>query len=145
MNNTPIKAGIVIYINELFPTKSDLKELKREIRNGICDVIPEHGGSDYYALNRWDEHSPLPTFSDDFLLRRALRFVSATSDERDIAVQHIDNVVQEIESCVQSEYNSGHILSSWNPCYNKSDCAACDFRRFCTQEGEDSWSVHAPG
>lgn len=144
-NNTPIKAGIVIYINELFPTKSDLIELKREIQNEVCDVTPEHGGADYYALNRWDEHSPLPTFSDDFLLRRALRFVSATSDERDVAVRNIDGVVQEIEGCVQAEYNSGHILSSWNPRYNKSDCAACDFRRFCTQENQDAWTVHAPG
>lgn len=144
-NNTPIKAGIVIYINELFPTKSDLIELKREIQNGTCDILPERGDSDYYSLYRWDEHSPLPEFSSRFLLRRALRFVSASPNERNEAVRHIDNVVQEIEGCVQAEYNSGHILASWNPCYNKTDCAACDFRRFCTQDGEDTWAVHAPG
>ncbi len=144
-NNTPIKAGIVVYINELFPTKSDLREMKRELQKGICDVAPETGGADYYALNRWDEHSDLPALSNDFLLRRALRFISASSVERNSAVQHIDEVVQEIESCVQLEYNSGHILSSWNPKYNKADCAACDFRRFCSQEGKDSWSVQAPG
>ena len=144
-NNVPIKAGIIVYINELFPTKSDLIQLKREIANKVCDIIPQNGSPDYYALYRWQENDPLPVFSNEFLIRRALRFVSSTPSEATAAVQNIDAIVNKIESCVESEHNSGSILDNWEVCFNSQDCAACDFRRFCTPPGQSSWHVQAPG
>ena len=144
--NIPIRAGIIVYINELYPTKSDLYELKREVEHGIGEVLPPRGSADYYALFRWNGTENLPKFTDEFLLKRALRFISTAPQETALAVHKIDTVVQEIEVCVQSEYNTGSILSNWTPRNsNEQDCVACDFRRFCSPEGHEPWSVQAPG
>ena len=144
-NSTPIRAGLIVYINELHPTKDDLIELKRELHNGSTDVLPEVGSADYYALYRWNGREPLPQFSDDFLLRRSIRVISSSTQEANEAVHNIDAVVQEIEQCVQTEYDSGAILSTWGTNHIPEDCAACDFRRFCTPDGAEPWSVQAPG
>lgn len=144
-SNIPIKAGIIVYINELCPTKSDLIQLKHEIMNNICDIRPQNGSPDYYALFRWQDNDPLPVFSKEFLLRRALKLVSSTPCEANAAVINIDAVVQKIERCVESEHNSGTILDNWETCFHPQDCSACDFRRFCTPPGQSSWQVQAPG
>lgn len=68
---TPIGAALLIYINELAPSRTDLRELKREMVSNDTDVIPANGSSDYYALHRWQPTSggPLPQLTQDFLIR----------------------------------------------------------------------------
>ena len=145
--NVPIKAGIVVYVNELSPTKTDLLQLKRELQSGTSDVLPQRGSADYYALYRWTENDPIPRFTTEFLLRRALRFISTSEEEAYEAVKTIDAVVQQIEEYVQQEFYSGSILDTWVPGENaeQQDCDACDFRRFCVKPGAQLWKVQAPG
>jgi hypothetical protein len=59
----PVGAGMVIYVNELSPSATDLKQLKDDIRQGDTDITPANGSTDYYApcpdsLLRFDWHEP---------------------------------------------------------------------------------------
>jgi hypothetical protein len=130
-NTNVIRSGIVIYINELSPSADEIKELKKEILRNETDVKPITGSADYYALNTWQEGSPCPNFTENFLLNRALRIVPVTTLDINNAVSEIDRVVTEIETCVLNENSSGNILTNWGSDGIDKDCDACDFRRFC--------------
>lgn len=152
-NTNPVKAGILIYVNELSPSQTDLNELKREIAQGLTDVEPTSGSADYYALNTWQsgQYQPLPTFTDNFLLQRAVRIVSVEDTDREQAVIEIDNVIAQIESCALHENSTGNIPNHWNADGGDGDCDACDWRRFCPspsstrQTGQPPRPPVAPG
>src|SRR5262249_55743893 len=42
-NATPVGAGLLIYINELSPSRTDLLALRQEYQNGTTDVLPPNG------------------------------------------------------------------------------------------------------
>jgi hypothetical protein len=128
-----VGAGILVYINELVPSRTDLEHLRREILNGTTDVIPANGTPDYYALHRWqpNQGNPPPTFSTGYLLQRAIRIVDVSHVQVQHAVNQIDQVVGEIELSVVNENNTGDIPSNWNATGVDQDCTACDFKHFC--------------
>lgn len=132
-NTNPVRAGILIYVNELSPSQTDLNELRREIAQGLTDVEPTSGSADYYALNTWQsgQGQPLPTFTDNFLLQRAVRIVPVDDPAINQAVSEIDNVIAHIESCALHENATGNIPNNWNADGGDGDCDACDWRRFC--------------
>lgn len=132
-NRNPVKAGILIYVNELSPSQSDLNDLKTEISEGQTDVQPSSGSADYYALNTWQTGQGLstPNFTINFLRQRAVRIVSVGDIEINQAVAQIDEVISQIERCALQENAKGHIPNHWNADGGAGDCDACDFRRFC--------------
>ena len=129
----PVKAGILVYVNELSPSNTDLDALKREIAQGLTDVEPTSGSSDYYALNTWQsgQGTPIPSFTDNFLRERAVRIVPVDHTAINQAVSEIDNVIAQIEGCALHENATGNIPNNWNADGGNGDCDACDFRRFC--------------
>lgn len=127
----PIKAGILIYVNELSPSQGDLEQLKSEIHQGKTDVTPAIGSSDYYALYQWQKGSNLPQFTDKFLLERCIRVVDVSLVNINNAVTQIDNIVGQIEQCAVNENTSGQIPGNWPTTGDHNDCDPCDFRRFC--------------
>lgn len=127
----PVGAGILVYVNELSPSESDLLAFKEEISQGRTDIQPASGTQDYYTLYTWQRGMPIPVFSEEFLLHRAVRIVEVTPNEVNQAVQQIDHVVSEIELCALNENVSGVIISNWPTTGDDQDCDACDFRRFC--------------
>jgi hypothetical protein len=129
-NTNPVRAGVLIYTNELSPSGRDLEELKREIASGRTDILPTPGSPDYYALNTWSEGAA-PSFTTEFLLKRAIRVVSVDEDNINQAVAAIDNVISQIETCALEENASGNIPNHWIGDGGEKDCDACDFRRFC--------------
>lgn len=152
----PIGAGILVYVNELSPSQEDLSDYLKEITEGRTDVVPENGSADYYALHRWRKGSAVPTFSDDFLLRRSVRIVGVTPAEVDQAVNEIDKVVEQIEDCALKEHATGRIPGNWPTTGDERDCVACDFRRFCrgtawlraaeaSGAGTDATRIRPPG
>ena len=145
-NTNPVGAGILIYVNELSPSQSDLDELKREIAQKRTDVAPTSGSPDYYALNTWQSglSQPTPTLTPDFLLQRAIRIVPVNNAEVNQAVAAIDNVVTQIEICALNENATGIIPSNWNANGGDDDCQACDFRRFCPSTAQFRASKTTP-
>ncbi|MEW6458163.1 MAG: PD-(D/E)XK nuclease family protein [Bacillota bacterium] len=127
----PIGAGIVVYVNELSPSQTDLLEYMDEIAQDRTDVVPPRGSADYYALHRWRRGVDVPTFSAGFLLQRAVRIVGATPMDVDQAVNAIDEVVAQIELCALRENATGLIPGNWPTTGDEQDCDPCDFKRFC--------------
>ncbi|VXD17450.1 conserved hypothetical protein [Planktothrix serta PCC 8927] len=152
-NTNPVRAGILIYVNELSPSQTDLNELKREINQGLTDIFPSSGSADDYALGTWQSGygQPLPSFTNSFLLQRAIRIVSVDHTEINQAVTEIDNVIARIEGCALHENVTGNIPNNWNADGGDGDCDACDFRRFCPspastrQTGQPPRPPVAPG
>lgn len=89
----PIRAGILVYINELSPSAAELKEFKQELLKGCTDVQPINGSADYYALHIWQEGNPVPSFTSEFLLKRAIRLVAVDPANIEHAVAEIDKVI----------------------------------------------------
>ena len=127
----PVKAGILVYIDELSPTVSELEELKSEITQARTDVRPDSGSRDYYTLYGWRQGSAIPTFTSAFLLERAIRIVPVDDASISKALSEIDKAVGQIETCALNENASGIIPGNWAAIGDDKDCIACDFRRFC--------------
>lgn len=127
----PVGAGVLIYINELSPSRDDTTELKREIEQGIADIVPANGSADYYAIHGWQAGQPLPVLSFNFRLSRAVHVVDVAAALVQNAVTSIDGVVSQIESSAFRENNSGNIPQNWQACGGAEDCVACDFFHFC--------------
>ncbi|MDY6785021.1 MAG: PD-(D/E)XK nuclease family protein [Cyanobacteriota bacterium] len=152
-HTNPVRAGLLIYVNELSPSQSDLNELGREINQGLTDVVPAQGDENYYALNTWQsgQGQPIPNFTSNFLLERAVRIVSVAPTAINGAVTEIDNVIAQIEGCALHENATGNIPRNWNADGGSGDCDACDFRRFCPspastrQTGQPPRPPVAPG
>lgn len=131
-NSPPVKAGILIYTNELSPSETDLDALTEEIALGQTDVFPANGSADYYALNTYkSQPGQVPAFTPDYLLARAVRVVPVDHTAIAQALVSIDSVISEVESRALHENASGDIPAEWQPTGDASTCTACDFRRFC--------------
>lgn len=127
----PVGAGMLIYINELRPSRDDMVELRREIARASTDVIPASGSADYYAVHTWQPERPTPALSFDFRLRRAVHVVDVAPNLVQNAVGRIDSVIAQIESSAFREHNAGDIPNNWRACGAEEDCVACDFVHFC--------------
>lgn len=128
-----VGTGLLLYLNELSPSETDLQDLKREIASGNTDVIPRTGLPDYYALYRWQPSAgrPRPKLSVKFGIKRAIRVVNVWPGCVSHALDQIDDVVREIEQSAMNETNTGDIPKTWKACGSDRDCVACDFRHFC--------------
>lgn len=167
----PVKAGLLLYINELLPLASDLEELRKDVRDKKTDV-----GASEADITNWLQTcrqqraaaevileaattkddatalkasatlipSPIPW---SLRLERALRIVpvddSKTGRSRiPAALNSFDEVVEWIETCRGKEFHGKSIMSSWD--CNSSDestCAACDARTWCPEFAK----VHGKG
>jgi len=127
----PVRAGILIYVNELSPSITDVGDLQREIRNEETDVVPDAGTPDYYQVQGWQPgaHAQL---SDRFKLRRALRVIAVTDESKAHATTEFDRLVAHIERNVALEAQRGSIGAAWRAtCRERDTCSACDFLSFC--------------
>ena len=128
-----VVAGVLLYVNELHPTRSDLEQLKDEITNGTTDVPPVPGSPDDTALKSWKTRDKqLPQLSFDYRLARALRVVPITSASIANALQAFDAVVKDIETCRGQEVHGSAVIQAWTKnSSQESTCVVCDSRTFC--------------
>lgn len=128
-----VKAGVLVYVNELYPTRNDLEQLQDEIASQTTDVAPVEGSADASALKAWRKRDKyLPQLSFEFRLARALRIVSITPQSIAAALQAFDDVVKKIETCRGREVHGAPVLQAWDK--NSSEeqtCVVCDSRTFC--------------
>lgn len=124
-DESPVVAGVLLYLNELVPEKGYEDELIKSIKSGSTDVIPS--STDMRALE-----NKIPT-SDKYRRDRSFRLVPFDADRVDYSLGSFDRVVYDIESCVQSEIrDSSNVMHHWNGNdYQEERCKACDARYFC--------------
>jgi len=126
-----VGAGVLIFVNELSPSQTDIEDLQGELQRGEADVVPVNGTQDYYAIHRYSPRNSLPNLTLDFRLRRAIKVIDVSDNLLLNALREIDGVVTQIESSAFVEHNTGNIPSHWQACGGANDCVACDFVHFC--------------
>ena len=128
----PVVAGILIYINELTPSGTEMQALRRGLSNGTTDVKPVVGSQDEQIVRMWRDGMDTSQLSLAFRLRRAIRVISTFPQSIDRALASFDDVVRRTEEDVVAEATGRNILQAWAPnCQDEATCVACDFRHLC--------------
>lgn len=137
-NAKRVAAGILIYVNELAPTSSDIGRIQQEIRRGLTDIVPAPGSADDYQIQAWTPGANA-TLSVEYRLRRALRVIRVTDVSMAEATAAFDQLVGDIEHRVMREAEVGHIGQVWDAsCDDRNTCSACDFLSFCPSPASGS-------
>ena len=136
LTTKPIIAGVLVYLNELIPTKTDFVALRRALKDSAKNVVlPEPGSEDEKTLRDWkgtgkDESPPL--LSIDFRLKRAIRVIPITEKSRNESLKAFDKTVCRIEKCVAEEAKTGVVIASWEKnSDHEPTCEACDSKTYC--------------
>ncbi len=130
----PVVAGVLLYLNELFPTWSDVGELLRQSRTGRTDVPVTFDPEAVRVLRTKRARSVAypPLAPIDFRLKRAVRVVPVDKNSMKEALERFDDVVARIETCHGTERKHGRVIASWERnAMDEGTCAACDSRTWC--------------
>ena len=132
-----ISAGIILYLNELVPSKEDLVLIREEILNDLTD-IPKDGEflEDIELIMDWQEDDKMPNLSEKFKIARSIRFIEINDEERKKALDKFDRVVSDIENSLIREMKGCKIQDAWKAEADKRTCSACDFRTFCKNNSD---------
>ena len=132
LDSLPILAGVIIYLNELLPTKSDLEALRQETHQRTTDIPAPEIINISELLEQWREENISPDLPLEFRLTRTLRIIPVSPESIQNSLTRFDHVVARIESCRGSEIRSGRIINSWERNASDEDtCTRCDSRTFC--------------
>lgn len=138
----PVLAGILYYINELYPSETGLQELQMDIENKDTDVAPS--GDDYQKLMNWKPGEEIPEFSEEFRLRRSIRIIITQEDSIRSSLKNFDNTVEEIENCIRLEKDGKMLQDIWEGTPEKQKCKACDFNLYCKNAHPEAPKIEIP-
>ena len=130
-DSLPVRAGLIVFINELLPSSNDMAKLKQNIADDATDVRPEPNSTDQIIVLGSPKGESPYGLSWDFRLARSLRVISVDSSNQGNALERFDEIVERIETCVNAETGNGSIQSSWPPIPERDTCVACDFNTMC--------------
>ena len=129
----PVAAGVLVYLNELHPTRRDLETIKREIKTGKTDVPPPPGSESEAILKSWSSKGKdVPLLPFEYRLQRSLRVLPIDDDSIAEALTAFDEVVERIETCRGKEAKGKPVMQAWER--NATDdntCTVCDSRTYC--------------
>ena len=132
-----ISAGIILYLNELVPSKEDLVLIKEEIINDLTDIPQDDEFlDDIELIMEWQEDDKMPNLSDEFKIARSIRFIKINEEERSKALAKFDNVVCDIEGSLIKEMKGCKIQDAWKAEGDRRTCLACDFKTFCKNNSD---------
>ena len=117
-----VVAGVLLFLNELLPTSSDILEWIGESREDTTDIPCER---------HWRQPSDIP---DETKLKRAIHVTAVTPLSQERALSEFDAVVQKIEACrgIEVAGRSMFAVCKGNP-DDKATCDACDAKTFCPE------------
>jgi hypothetical protein len=133
----PVAAGVLLYLNELRPTWTDLAALQAEIKSERTDVVPRSESPAARALQQPVNRrgaSEYPSLPLAFRLARTLKVVPISNESQETAATRFDEVVASIECGRFNERSSSRVLTTWPT--NTSDeatCVACDWKTVCPE------------
>ena len=134
---TPVLAGVLLYLNELYLSKSAIKNLQDIVKAGRTDIMPT--GDNIDKLDNKDR------FSGDFRIKRSVRVLAFNPDKIRESLFEFDNVVQKIESNVIHEMEDPtNVWNHWNGKHFAQRCTACDLKTFCPHAKKGNYSIRVP-
>ena len=135
LSTKKVIAGVLVYLNELVPTKTDFRLLQQALSARTKGVIlPEAGSLDEKLLREWKSKDEIPMLSLDFRLKRAIRGIPISDASIAKSLKQFDDTVGRIEICLAEEAKTGCVISSWEKnADHEPTCEACDSRTFCPE------------
>jgi hypothetical protein len=138
-DSLPVVAGMILYVNEILPTATDMALIKDELREDETDVVPQSGSEAESLIAAWRPRDDVPILPLDYRLARMVRIVQTTPGLIEASLGKFDEVVARIELCRGKELQHGLIIDNWekNPT-DESTCTACDARTYCPSYVKES-------
>ena len=138
LTSKPIIAGVLVYLNELVPTKTDFINLRQACREKKKSIIlPELGSNDEKLLMSWrpkDADGKPPLLSIEYRLKRAIRVIPISEKSINDSLKNFDDTVARIEKCMVSEAITGQVINSWERnASHEPTCKACDSKTYCPE------------
>lgn len=132
----PVAAGVLVYLNELAPTFTDLNEWAQQTKQRRTDVPLPRGldpqrvarGREVIRVNGSEATYEFPQLPFAVRFARAVRVVAVNPTTVEHGAERFDEVVAHIETSKGAERRSGQARASWPPNPDEeATCAACDF------------------
>ncbi len=140
--SNPVIAGILFYINELYPSNSGLKEFKKDVKNKITDVCPLN--KDYQELMNWKTGNDIPNFSNELKINRSIRIIIIDENSIEKSLKNFDHIVEKIENCIRSEIDGKDLREIWDGTPGKEKCKNCDFNLYCIRAHPKTKKIEIP-
>jgi hypothetical protein len=142
-----VLAGVLLYLNELLPSETDLRHLARDVQQGKTDVRPGRADRDQIMLraqwpddeNLLNDEERLPAeeaLTVPYREDRSFKLVEVDRKTTEASVEEFRKVVAEIESAVHTEMRSEDARTGWIPRPQPQTCVACDFKYHCPKRGD---------
>jgi PD-(D/E)XK nuclease superfamily len=142
-----VLAGVLLYLNELLPSETDMKQLALDVNNSATDLMPSPLDSAQILLR-------LPNIVDDerivdeerlaaanalsmpYREDRSFRLVEVDDGSTSRSITEFRQVVGDIENAVHLEMHSSDARAGWVPKPKTQTCVACDFKYHCPKRGD---------
>jgi hypothetical protein len=136
-DSAPVVAGILLFVNELEPSQTDLRALRQELISGELDVEPLE--EDRNRLIAWNGRSPAPTLSPAYRAERCALVVRVDDQQIGYALSRFDLTVADIEEAIDREAAGRSVVEAWRSRGSRepftapiaATCTACDFQTYC--------------
>lgn len=123
-SDTPVIAGILLYLNELNPAPTFKRKFYDTVLTKDTDVIPT--GDDLELVKSGNSGT------ERFMIRRSFRLVPYQEESVQESLKEFDSIVQKIETHVQEEMrDSKNVMAHWPGNFREETCTACDAKTFC--------------
>ncbi|MHA1280961.1 MAG: PD-(D/E)XK nuclease family protein [Promethearchaeota archaeon] len=139
LQEMPVIAGILFYINEFFPSKKDLKNIIKSSEINNTDIpLPK----EYIKILKESKYNPqvyIEKIPAEIRYNRSIRIIDLR-DKNNIkkAIEKYDRTVLEIQLCQNIEKLQG-TLDIWEQKGDNQMCGTCDFRYICK-----NYKIEAP-
>jgi hypothetical protein len=123
-------AGVLLYLNELYPSVEDVRALRQDIRTDATDVPPVDLDLGIVSSGPLT-HDRIKELSQNFREERSIRIVTIESETLTRSLSQFDGVVSQIEGAIALERTGDSVKEAWQPRPDASTCTACDFKYHC--------------
>lgn len=140
----PVRAGVLIFLSELEPSRAVLKRLSETARQQL--PIPGATPADYEALMNYDpRRSERPELSIEFRMARSLNIYPLDPARVEEGAGRFDSTVRQVERGVELESGGGRLSDTWEQVWRElptadgtpreapgpGTCTACDHKTYC--------------
>ena len=144
-----VLAGVLLYLNELVPSETDMKLLAADVSVSDTDIQPspldltqiarrDVRNSAFEDVSLDEERLPASSaLSMPYREDRSFRLIEVDETSSAAALEQFRSVVAAIEQAVQTEIGSSDARTGWRARPEIRTCVACDFKYHCPKRGDE--------